>query len=106
MPRPVLTITQVSRRLGVSTRTIRVYEDEGFITIERHRGRCLLGKEDVESIALIERLKSDLGVNLSGVGVILEMRRKMMEMQDRLDRMELEAERRIAEALADAKRKR
>lgn len=93
MPRPILTITQVSRRLGVSSRTIRVYEEEGFIRLERAANRCLITPEQVELIALIERLRADLGVNIPGIGVILEMRRKMEEMQNRINQMEREMER-------------
>ena len=92
MTRPILTITHVAHRMGISTRTIRIYAEEGFIRLERQAGRCLLDPEDVAAIAVIERLKADLGVNLAGVGVILEMRKKMSEMRERLDLMEREFE--------------
>ena len=104
MPRPIITISQVSRRLGISIRTIRAYEEEGFITPERSSGRCLLDPADIEMIAMIERIKADLGVNLAGVGVILEMRRKMVEMQERLNRIEADFERHLREALEDQRR--
>jgi DNA-binding transcriptional MerR regulator len=90
MVEPILTLTQVSRRLGVSTSTIRLYESEGFITITRHGRHTLLTPADVEMILVIERLRSDLGVNLPAVGVILEMRRKMTALRKRLDRLEAE----------------
>lgn len=93
MPRPILTITQVARRFGISVRTIRMYEKEGFITLERTGGRCLLRPMDVESIAMIERLKRDLGVNLPGIGVIIEMRSRMIELQERMAEMEREMDR-------------
>jgi len=99
MPDPILTITQVSRRLGISIRTIHTYEEEGFIRIERCGGRALLRPWDVESIVMIERLKSDLGVNIAGIGVILEMRRKIMTLQDRIQAMEEELERRLQAAI-------
>lgn len=101
MPRPVITITQVARRTGVSTRTIRTYEEEGFIAIERVAGRCLLCPEDVETVLLVERLKSDLGVNLAGAAVILEMRRKMLDLQNRLEEMERDFEERLRRALEE-----
>ncbi|MEW5722157.1 MAG: MerR family transcriptional regulator [Thermodesulfobacteriota bacterium] len=96
MPRPILTITQVARRFGISTRTIRLYAEEGFISLERRQGRCLLRPGDVDAIARIERLKADLGVNLAGVGVILEMREKMIELRRRLVEMEREFQRLLA----------
>lgn len=104
MPKPIITITRVSRRLGVSTRTIRAYEEEGFITLIRTGGRCFLLPDDVEVVALAERLKADLGVNLAGVGVVLEMRRKIVEMQDRMADMEREFDRRLRQALEDQRR--
>lgn len=102
----VLTITQVARRLGISTRTIRVYEAEGFIRLQRSGNRCFLGHEDVDAILRIERLRADLSVNLHGVGVILEMRRKMLDLQERMNRMEEEFERRLNEALEQGRQDR
>ena len=96
----VLTISQVARRLGISVRTIRVYESEGFITVERQGNRTILRPSDVDAILRIERLRSDLGVNLAGIGVILEMRQKLIEMQQHLDRMEREFDRQLREALS------
>ncbi|MBU2546918.1 MAG: MerR family transcriptional regulator [Proteobacteria bacterium] len=104
MPQPILTITQVARRLGVQTRTIRVYEREGFVTLERLGGRYYLRPGDVEVIAMVERLKTDLGVNLAGVGVIMEMRHKLLKLQEQMIQMELEYQRRLEEALNDQRR--
>ena len=100
MTEVVLTITQVAERLGISRRTIRIYESEGFITVERQGNRTLLRSPDIEAILRIERLRNDLGINLAGVGVILEMRRKMIEMQQHIDRMEREFDRKVREALS------
>ena len=104
MPQAVLTITRVARRLGLSPRTIRQYAEEGFIRLERTGGRCLLRLRDVEEIILIERLKNDLGVNLQGVGVILEMRHKMMDLQDRMAEMQAEFDQRLRQALEEQRR--
>jgi MerR family transcriptional regulator, heat shock protein HspR len=101
MTEVVLTITQVAERLGISRRTIRIYESEGFITVERQGNRTLLRPPDIEAILRIERIRNDLGVNLAGVGVILEMRRKLIEMQQQLDRMEREFDRKLQESLSD-----
>jgi MerR family transcriptional regulator/heat shock protein HspR len=84
MPKPILTISQVAARFGISVRTIRVYEEEGFISVERYGRRCLLRPVDVEAIAMIQRLKTDLGVNLAGIGIILEMRRQIEALRERL----------------------
>jgi MerR family transcriptional regulator/heat shock protein HspR len=84
MPKPILTISQVAARFGISVRTIRVYEEEGFISVERYGRRCLLRPVDVEAIAMIQRLKTDLGVNLAGIAIILEMRRQIEALRERL----------------------
>jgi MerR family transcriptional regulator, heat shock protein HspR len=97
----VLTITQVAERLGISRRIIRVYESEGFITVERQGNRTMLRSSDVEAILRIERLRNDLGINIAGVGVILEMRRKMIEMRQHIDRMEREFDRQLHDALSN-----
>lgn len=101
--RPILTITEVARRMGVSRKTIRIYEQEGFIRLERVSGRCVLPQSEVESIARIERLRKDLGVNIAGIGVILQMRERMQEMQKEIARMEEEMERRLRQAVDQVK---
>ncbi len=85
---PICSISRVARRLKISVRTIRAYEAEGFINIERISGRCYLRPEDVEVLALIKRLKNDLGVNLASVGIILEMRRTILDLQEQLARLQ------------------
>ncbi|MBW2140530.1 MAG: MerR family transcriptional regulator [Deltaproteobacteria bacterium] len=90
MPSPICSITRVAQRLKVSVRTIRTYETEGFITIERISGRCYLRPEDIEVIALVNRLRRDLGANLAGVGTILEMRQTILDLKERLVLLERE----------------
>jgi len=104
MLKPVITITTAARRLGISTRTIRTYEEEGFIVLERTGYRCFLRPEDVEIVVLIERLKNDLGINRAGIGVVLEMRRKMRELQDQLNRWEAEFEEQLERAVGEQRR--
>jgi len=104
MLEPVLTITRVARRLGISPRTIRTYEEEGFIVLERTGNRCFIRTDDVESVVLIERLKNDLGINIAGIGVVLEMRRKMKELQDQLTKWEAEFEKQLERAVEEQRR--
>ncbi|MBN2383203.1 MerR family transcriptional regulator [bacterium] len=67
--------------LDVHQQTLRIYEKEGLIKPTRTRGNTrLYSEKDIENIRLILRLTNDLGVNIAGVGVILEMRQKMEEM--------------------------
>ncbi|MHB8766321.1 MAG: MerR family transcriptional regulator [Deferrisomatales bacterium] len=71
---------------GVTRRTLRVYEEVGLVTpAAEEEGSWLYAEESVETVQRIQRLRSDLGVNLAGVQVILEMRRKMEDLQRSLD---------------------
>jgi MerR family transcriptional regulator/heat shock protein HspR len=105
MTRTVITISQAAQRLGITTRTIRVYEQEGLISIDRSGGRTSLTAEDLEVILAAQRLKHHLGVNPAGAGVILEMRKRMAELEARLAEMERDFDRRLNEALEMERRK-
>ncbi|MEE9555929.1 MAG: MerR family transcriptional regulator [Candidatus Adiutricales bacterium] len=104
MPRQIYAISRVARRLGLSVRTIRHYEEEDFFTMERISGRCYLRPGDIEIIALAERLRKDLGVNLAGVGVVLEMRQNILALKNQLDQLEADLEKQIFRAHEEMRR--
>lgn len=84
--KPLYMISVVSELLGVHPQTMRLYEREGFINPRRTGGNTRLYSErDVEETRRVLHLTRDLGVNLAGVEVILEMRRKMEKMQSELE---------------------
>ena len=71
---------------GLTRRTLRVYEEAGLVApAEREETTPLYSEESVETIRRIQRLRDDLGVNLAGVQVILEMRHKILELQASLE---------------------
>jgi MerR family transcriptional regulator/heat shock protein HspR len=79
---PLYMISVVSELLDVHPQTLRLYEREGFIRPRRTRGNTRLYSErDVEDVRRVLHLTRDLGVNLAGVEVVLEMRRKMEKLQ-------------------------
>jgi len=79
---PLYMISVVSELLDVHPQTLRLYEREGFIRPRRTRGNTRLYSErDVEDVQRVLHLTRDLGVNLAGVEVVLEMRRKMEKLQ-------------------------
>jgi MerR family transcriptional regulator/heat shock protein HspR len=79
---PLYMISVVSELLDVHPQTLRLYEREGFIRPRRTRGNTRLYSErDVEEVRRVLHLTRDLGVNLAGVEVVLEMRRKMEKLQ-------------------------
>lgn len=93
---PVFQISVVARMVGLHQQTIRSYERIGLLQPARSQGNTrLFSREDVERLQQVVRLVNDLGVNLAGVEVILQMRRQIEEMQRELAqaRAELEAAR-------------
>ena len=79
-------ISVVAEMFDLHPQTLRAYEREGLIRPARTDGNTrLYSEEDLERIELILRLTKDLGVNLAGVQVILNMRERMGEMQLRMN---------------------
>ncbi|HPR65191.1 MAG TPA: MerR family transcriptional regulator [Thermoanaerobaculia bacterium] len=75
-------ISYVSEKYDLHPQTLRHYEREGLITPVRSDGNTrLYDEETLQRIELIITLTRELGVNLAGVEVILNMREKMIRMQ-------------------------
>jgi MerR family transcriptional regulator/heat shock protein HspR len=75
-------ISVVSRRFDVHPQTLRLYEREGLLKPSRTEGNTrLYSEEDVERLSRILRLTRELGVNLAGVEVILQMQEAMEAME-------------------------
>jgi MerR family transcriptional regulator/heat shock protein HspR len=81
------TISAVADHYELHQQTLRMYEREGLLKPSRSDGNIrLYTDEDIERLELILGLTRDLGVNLAGVEVILNMREKMEEMQREFNR--------------------
>lgn len=81
------TISAVADYYGIHQQTLRMYEREGLLKPSRSEGNMrLYTEEDLERLELILGLTRDLGVNLAGVEVILNMREKMEQMQREMSR--------------------
>lgn len=75
-------ISAVSETYGIHPQTLRLYERLGLLKPSRSEGNTRLYTEaDLERLEVILNLTRDLGVNLAGVEVILNMREKMRKMQ-------------------------
>ncbi|NOT44890.1 MAG: helix-turn-helix transcriptional regulator [Acidobacteria bacterium] len=75
-------ISAVSQKYNIHPQTLRLYEREGLLRPSRTEGNTrLYSDEDLEQLETILSLTRDLGVNLAGVEIILNMRRRMEEMQ-------------------------
>lgn len=81
------TISVVAKLYEVHPQTLRLYEREGLIEPSRSKGNTrLFTDEDLERLEVILSLTRELGVNLAGVEIILNMRNKMDEMQKEFER--------------------
>lgn len=81
------TISAVADHYGVHQQTLRMYEREGLLKPSRSDGNVrLYTDQDLERLELILNLTRDLGVNLAGVEIILNMREKMDQMQREFNR--------------------
>jgi MerR family transcriptional regulator/heat shock protein HspR len=85
---PYVLIGVVARRFGVHPQTLRLYEREGLIRPARSSGNTrLYDQETVERLEIILTLTRDLGVNLAGVEVILEMKTRLAKMEGEVGRL-------------------
>jgi MerR family transcriptional regulator, heat shock protein HspR len=79
-------ISSVAEQYGVHPQTLRLYEREGLLKPSRSDGNTrLYTDEDLERLEVILHLTRDLGVNLAGVEIILNMRAKMEAMQGQIE---------------------
>ena len=75
-------ISAVSQKYNIHPQTLRLYEREGLLKPSRTEGNTrLYSDEDLAQLETILTLTRDLGVNLAGVEIILNMRRKMEQIQ-------------------------
>lgn len=79
-------ISSVAEQYGVHPQTLRLYEREGLLKPSRSDGNTrLYTDEDLERLEVILHLTRDLGVNLAGVEIILNMRARMEAMQQQME---------------------
>ena len=75
-------ISAVAEMYGIHPQTLRLYEREGLLKPSRTEGNTrLYTEQDLQRLEFILSLARDLGVNISGMAIILEMRARMEEMQ-------------------------
>ena len=79
-------ISAVAEQYQIHPQTLRLYEREGLLKPSRSEGNTrLYTDDDLERLEVILKLTRDLGVNLAGVEIILNMREKMGEMQKQIE---------------------
>jgi len=79
-------ISAVAEQYEIHPQTLRLYEREGLLRPSRSEGNTRLYTDsDLERLEVILHLTRDLGVNLAGVDIILNMREKMAEMHRQIE---------------------
>ena len=75
-------ISSVAEMYGIHPQTLRLYEREGLLKPSRTEGNTrLYTDQDLQRLEFILNLARDLGVNIAGMAIILQMRERMEEMQ-------------------------
>lgn len=78
-------ISAVSEMYDIHPQTLRLYEREGLFKPSRTEGNTrLYTDEDLERLEFILNLARDLGVNIAGIAIILQMRARMEEMNQQM----------------------
>lgn len=78
-------ISAVAEMYSIHPQTLRLYEREGLLIPSRSDGNTrLYTQEDLEQLETILNLTRELGVNLAGIDIIMNMRRRMHQMQEEM----------------------
>ncbi len=89
--RPRYMISVAADLVGMHPQTLRIYEQKGLVQPKRTPGNTRLYSEaDLERLQLIQRLTTELGLNLAGVEHVLRLEDELRRMQARLARLERE----------------
>jgi len=82
-------ISVIAERYNIHPQTLRLYEREGLIKPTRTAGNTrLYGQGEIKKLEMILALTRDLGVNLAGVEVILNLQQAIEDAQEAIDRAE------------------
>jgi MerR family transcriptional regulator/heat shock protein HspR len=89
--RPIYMISVAAELVGMHPQTLRIYESKGLVRPKRTAGNTRLYSErDVERLRVIQKLTTELGLNLSGVELVLKLEDQLQRMQSRIDRLQRE----------------
>ncbi len=87
--RPRYMISVAAELVGMHPQTLRIYEQKGLVRPKRTAGNTRLYSEaDVERLRLIQRLTTELGLNLAGVELVLRLEDELKKAHRRIDRLE------------------
>ena len=95
-------ISAVAQKYSIHPQTLRLYEREGLLKPSRTEGNTrLYSEDDLERLETILSLTRDLGVNLAGVEIILNMRGRIEQMQNEVNEFMQYVKREMVKGLGD-----
>ncbi len=84
--RPLYVISVAAELVDMHPQTLRLYERKGLIEPSRSTGKTrLYSQRDIEHLQEIRRLTQELGVNLAGVEEVIKLRKRLSELQGKLE---------------------
>jgi MerR family transcriptional regulator/heat shock protein HspR len=87
--RPIYMISVAAELVGVHPQTLRQYEDRGLVRPKRTPGGTRLYSEaDVERLQIIQRLTTEVGLNLAGVELVLRLEDELRKAHTQIDRLQ------------------
>jgi MerR family transcriptional regulator, heat shock protein HspR len=87
--RPRYMISVAAELVGMHPQTLRMYEQKGLMRPKRTAGNTRLYSErDIERLQLIQRLTSEVGLNLAGVELVLRLEDELRKAHARIDRLQ------------------
>ena len=96
--RPRYMISVAAELVGMHPQTLRMYEQKGLVQPQRTAGNTRLYSEaDLERLRLIQKLTTQLGLNLAGVQTVLDLEEQLQRMQARMERLEREMREAVAQ---------
>jgi MerR family transcriptional regulator/heat shock protein HspR len=96
--RPCYMISVAAELVGMHPQTLRIYESKGLVRPGRTAGGTRLYSErDLDRLRLIQRLTTELGLNLAGVARVIALEDELARMRARFDRLEAEMREAIGE---------
>ena len=102
---PRYSISVAAELVGMHQQTLRMYESKGLVRPQRTPGGTRRYSEaDLERLRVVQRLTTELGLNLAGVEMVLRLEDQLTRMQRRMDRMEREMRERMRDVERQYKR--
>jgi MerR family transcriptional regulator/heat shock protein HspR len=89
-------ISVAAELVGMHPQTLRLYETKGLVRPQRTPGGTRQYSEaDVERLRIIQRLTTELGLNLAGVELVLRLEDELRRVHAQLERLQREAKQEV-----------